>query len=99
MQYSLYLKGSEEMVTSNRDSSEYPLEYGISKKRRIHPAWCSPLKIGGVPLWRGGGMITFSQFSLSISSVSLTIGCEYRLVARGYDTLYGAQLMPLCSYV
>ena len=59
--------------------------YIDSKQREMHSAWCSPLKIGGVPPLAGRGYDYYIRYSLNIILVSFKIG-------RGYDSFLSVSL-------
>ena len=53
----------------------------IDSKQCVRPsAWCSPLKIGGVPPLAGRGYDYYIRYSLNMILVSFKIG-------RGYDSI------------
>ena len=85
--YSPYLKGRARLDISVIKSGECPMESVDRKQRRMHSAWRSPLKIGGVPPLAGRGYD-------SILSVSFKIGRGYYSFLsvslkkeRGYDKI------------
>ena len=83
--YSPYLKGRARLDTSVRKSSVCPMESVDRKQWRMHSAWRSPLKIGGVPPLAGRGYDYYIRYSLNVILLSLKIG-------RGYDSFLSVSL-------
>ena len=61
------------------------MEHIDSKQRKMHSAWRSPLKIGGVPPLAGRGYDYYIRYSLNIILVSFKI-------ERGYDSILSVSL-------